>query len=327
MSYANLHTEVARDIALAGVSAEAFRLYIQGFCYAQVSLKDGFIAAPVLPTIGIPTPKLEWVEELVRIGKWEIVPGGWLIHDYLQWNWSAAQRAEKTAFAAQRKAESRARERARKNAGLIVQTERMPARIGEGSNVARYEPEHRDHEPPFPIEEPGRPATTNVTGLEHARTTAPIPQRPSPAPGNTEKGWPGSPERPLPNPTMRGHRGPLGKPVMDYARLQSKNGFVGKRFLVPIDFHQDLVRRYGGDEAAAADALAGFYKRLDDSLGENDSIPSIYPFINGHFVKFVESRAAAVPAAGGPARRADDQRAPVDASMREQLSQAANRKT
>lgn len=291
MSYAQIDTRAARHLKLARVSGDAFRLWVQGLCFVQDQKTDGFIPSDVIPSLGLPLPRPELVNELVTGRLWHNVRGGYEIHDYLQWNASASERAKKSSDSRSRSARYRERLKASQTIDTrAVQRELPPAESG----------------PVFGGDFDDEPA---VMGAMTTQPAPPLPVRPV-----------------APPPTMRGHRSALGNPVMEYDRLKTLNGYVGVRFRVPMHFHKELVGRYGGDEAAAEQALAGFYRALDDSLGENDSIPSIYPFINGHFAKFVADRAASVPPAGGVARRADDQRAPVDASMREQLSNAANKK-
>lgn len=298
MSYAQIDTRAARHLKLARVSADARWLWVQGLCFVQDAKTDGFIPDEAVPALGLPLPAPEFIRELVAGNLWHSVRGGYEIHDYLQWNASAALREQKSQSARTRVARFREREKAARTID---------------SKVVRQELSAGDFEPPFPIEEPGRP------GLAFAPEHPPVRSN-----GNTLKI---SSEAPPPNPAMRGHRSALGTPAMDYERLKSRNGYVGVRFNVPMQFHKELVARYGGDEAAAETALAGFYRKLDDGLSADASIPNIYTFINGHFAAFVADRAAPVPATiPGGGRRADDQRAPVDQSMRDQLSQAANKK-
>lgn len=120
---------------------------------------------------------------------------------------------------------------------------------------------------------------------------------------------------------------PLIVSPREFHKMQQNVGYLGVRFRVPLQFHRELVSRYGGDEGAAERALQAFYEKLDTSVGDHESIPNIYQFINGHFAKLVEGRAASVPAPSKPPARADDQRQSVSGSMRDQLTQAAKDKT
>src|SRR5688500_11620702 len=64
--------------------SHAFALYIAGLCYANEQLTDGYITERMLPVVFpvIPQPK-QRAKELVEAGLWEVVDGGWQIHDYL----------------------------------------------------------------------------------------------------------------------------------------------------------------------------------------------------------------------------------------------------
>jgi hypothetical protein len=70
-----------------GLSAEAFRLYVASLCYAGGHETDGFIPASALPVLW---GTARTAAELERAGLWEPTDGGWVIHDYLQYNPSRA---------------------------------------------------------------------------------------------------------------------------------------------------------------------------------------------------------------------------------------------
>lgn len=62
--------------------AVASWLWICGNCYSNRYLTDGFIPAEVVPTLTqIPNIKT-YADRLVRVGLWEIAPGGFTVHDF-----------------------------------------------------------------------------------------------------------------------------------------------------------------------------------------------------------------------------------------------------
>lgn len=283
MSYAQVDTTAARSLKLARVSADARWLYIQGLCYVQDHKTDGFVPAEIVPIIGLPVPRQEWVAELVTGRLWHNVRDGYQIHDYLKWNRSAADREQKQADNRRRVERFRERERADRTIEIGPSQRRLA------------EPE---------VPESGRlemPA-------DQGHTIPPPAPVPTPVPVVT---------RPRPEPLIMS---PLA-----FAALESKHGYVGPRLRIPKQFHQDLIGRYGGDEGEAERVLQAWYRQLETRLGPDEAIPSIYPFINGHFASLVASRAAAVPVVP-VAKRADDQRQGVTAEFRSQLDAANQRR-
>jgi hypothetical protein len=68
-------------------------LFIAGLCWTSAQLTDGFIAAHDLGPIAAeaevrPGPTSR---RLVEIGLWDETDGGWLVHDYHDFNLSAEQ--------------------------------------------------------------------------------------------------------------------------------------------------------------------------------------------------------------------------------------------
>lgn len=60
-------------------------LDLQAMCYAARNLTDGFIPRRVF------AHQLETIDRLVEVGRWEVVDGGYLIHDFLEYNPSREQ--------------------------------------------------------------------------------------------------------------------------------------------------------------------------------------------------------------------------------------------
>ena len=72
------------------LSDGAFRLHVSGMVTASRLLSNGFIETDRAPRL-VPRFKRAHITELEQVGVWEPVRGGWLIHDFLLYNPSAAQ--------------------------------------------------------------------------------------------------------------------------------------------------------------------------------------------------------------------------------------------
>lgn len=90
MTYAKLDDVFPEHPKVVSLSDAAFRVQVSGICYCAKLLTDGFVPegrARLWP--------LRAVRELATAGLWEEVPGGYRIHDYLQWNDSKAEVAQR----------------------------------------------------------------------------------------------------------------------------------------------------------------------------------------------------------------------------------------
>ncbi len=85
--YALLEVGVIRHPKVAGLSSDAFRVWVAGLLYAQEYLTDGRIPASALRTggLGVPT-RPEDVDELITAGLWERRGSDVVVHDYLVLN-------------------------------------------------------------------------------------------------------------------------------------------------------------------------------------------------------------------------------------------------
>jgi hypothetical protein len=109
----------ARHLGRRG-HARAFGVYMAGLCYANGHLTDGFLAESVVESFKIDrTPKeVAAVLAFPDVGLWEVVAGGWRIHDYHQFNPKASDVKEKLAADRDRKREERAAKNGRRPAGV-----------------------------------------------------------------------------------------------------------------------------------------------------------------------------------------------------------------
>ena len=61
-------------------------MWILAIAHCQSHLTDGFVSTLVLPLLGIPTGYRRLAQRLVNVGLFEEVEGGYMVHDYLEYN-------------------------------------------------------------------------------------------------------------------------------------------------------------------------------------------------------------------------------------------------
>lgn len=111
MPYLNLDDNFADHPKVDALSDGAFRLHVAGLCYAAKNLTDGHVPKARLKRL-VPDYKSGYLTELTEASMWLPAPGGYAIHDYLDWNKPKSWWEEKREKDAKRKAEWR-----NKNAG------------------------------------------------------------------------------------------------------------------------------------------------------------------------------------------------------------------
>lgn len=110
MSYARIDDLLPhhRKVVAAGKDGPTvFGYYVASVCYAQRHFTDGVIHQADLPLLipGAPRPPRRILQLLESLHLWDPLPDGtgWVVHDYLDWNDSAADRRAKLAKDAARK--------------------------------------------------------------------------------------------------------------------------------------------------------------------------------------------------------------------------------
>lgn len=152
MPFGRLHEEAASDSRLQNLSNAAWRMWAMGLIYCQRNLTDGFIPRNALKLLGVKSSHLDRLaQELCtstvpkKAPLWsEIcgVDGGFLVHDYLQWNDSKEVIQAKKKAAAARIAKWRARKEAEEKAAAIATRNALLAappvlKSGSGLNGSR----------------------------------------------------------------------------------------------------------------------------------------------------------------------------------------------
>lgn len=81
MSWVRIHDGAMTHPKLIGLSDKAFRLWVWGLSYCQTHLTDGVIPSAAIP----PPPRMATVLVLAHL--WDArEAGGYVVHDYLDWN-------------------------------------------------------------------------------------------------------------------------------------------------------------------------------------------------------------------------------------------------
>lgn len=92
MGWVKLDDGFATHPKVLGLSLEAFRFHIQAMCYAAHQRTDGRIPDSFVEAAHMS----ERATELLEAGVWERNGVGWVIHDFTEYNPSAASRNAKT---------------------------------------------------------------------------------------------------------------------------------------------------------------------------------------------------------------------------------------
>ena len=90
---------------------DAAWLYVAGLCHAGKFLTDGFIDAEIVEDLTKLRNYKKAAEALVRVGFWDVVEGGYQIHDYLEHQKSRGDVEKEREAARQRQAARRAKSR------------------------------------------------------------------------------------------------------------------------------------------------------------------------------------------------------------------------
>lgn len=88
MAWIKVESSVSRNRKFVTAGPAPSWLWLCGLAYCQEGLTDGFIPAEALPYLGVKNAR-QLATHLVRARLWDVVEGGWRVHDYLKHNKSA----------------------------------------------------------------------------------------------------------------------------------------------------------------------------------------------------------------------------------------------
>lgn len=97
--FVKLYIAIVDHPKFVGLSDAAWTLWMHGLVYAGRSQSDGLIPTGMLNRLCNTRNPTKAAAELVTAGAWEIDVDGWVIHDYLGWQTSAAEIEQKSAKA------------------------------------------------------------------------------------------------------------------------------------------------------------------------------------------------------------------------------------
>jgi hypothetical protein len=89
MAWVKVESSVARHRKFLQAGPAPSWLWLCGLAYCQEGLTDGFIPVEALPHLGVGKNTGHLVDRLVKARLWDVVDGGWRVHDYLEHNRSA----------------------------------------------------------------------------------------------------------------------------------------------------------------------------------------------------------------------------------------------
>lgn len=183
-----------RKVAL--LSDRAFRLHVSALCWASENLTEGKILESELRVIAHVRGAKTAAKELEDRKLWDRVDGGWMIHDFLEYNPDRAKvQAEREANSARqqawrdrKKAEKEAKaaaEKAARDAARNGVTDRASGRSGDSNATAtRHEDDTNARK-----DDPAKNASPQVNGIRNAvnNGTPSRPVLPSPMEKEEEK--------------------------------------------------------------------------------------------------------------------------------------------
>jgi len=138
MTWLRIDDAFAQHPKVIQAGSRAAWLDVAGMCYASRYLTDGFVPAGMIHKLTDEPNPDELAQALVDAGLWEVRPGGYLIHDYLEYNPSAAQVRE-----------NRRRDAARKiPPGFRPDSKRIPASPSPEREIEREKGEELELDEP-----------------------------------------------------------------------------------------------------------------------------------------------------------------------------------
>jgi hypothetical protein len=243
MPWARFEDDYLGNRKLTTLSTLAIALDMAGIVYSARELRDGRLTVADVQIIAALIHIRRWspaAEELVRVNRWQVLEsGGWMIHDYLDYQPSREKVLTERTSAAERKR----RQRRDENGHFKGMSQRdsgvSPAGVTAGVTTAPY---------PVPVPVPGvtkvtpNVLTPNPFPTEGVETGA-EPPSPSPGPGRRANGT--NPRATGANPRTRGTNpratgsNPRRRRGLEFnedgPQYVQRVGADGKREWVPVD--------------------------------------------------------------------------------------------
>lgn len=109
MAWVRLDDQIARNPKLVAAGPEAAWLWVCAIAYCSSSLTDGYVDVMILSSICTVRRPKALARRLVDVGLFELVEGGYRVHDYLEHNATREEILRKRASDARRKRTDSAR--------------------------------------------------------------------------------------------------------------------------------------------------------------------------------------------------------------------------
>jgi hypothetical protein len=132
MPYVKIDDKIFQHPKILAVGSGAKLVYLAGICYSGMSLTDGFIPAHQANVLAVTaglSSSAKYAKELVAAGLWVEIEGGYQVHDYLDYNESAAKVHTKKEAARDRMAEMRAGKKRGSSSDVRANNERSSQNV------------------------------------------------------------------------------------------------------------------------------------------------------------------------------------------------------
>lgn len=95
MAWAKVDDQIAHHPKILAAGPVASWLWVCSLAYCNKYLTNGFIPTAALVTLGSVPNVQKWAAHLVTVGLWELVDGGYRVHDFHDHNPTAADVRQK----------------------------------------------------------------------------------------------------------------------------------------------------------------------------------------------------------------------------------------
>ena len=172
MPWLRLDDQFSTNTKILSAGKDGRELYFSALGHAARNLTDGFISADIVRQIAAMFEVYDAapaIARLVEVRLWDVCDGGWMIHDYLQYNPSRDEVMAERAATAKRQAEWRAKQE-RNASGQYDQAPSNDVRNGVSNDVRNGVTNASCNTVPVPVPVPDPvPVLTTTTTTTRAR--------------------------------------------------------------------------------------------------------------------------------------------------------------
>lgn len=171
MTWVRLDEQFARHPKVVAAGPVGMAMQVSALCYCNEYLTDGFVPHAIVPTLLTISKPGAVVEKLVEVGLWEKVDGGWLVHDFHDYQ------PTKVEVLALREARSAAGAKGgkAKAKGVASAKQVLKQNASNSSSKTASKDEAKSYPVPVPVTEEDTPAAEQQQepsfGTQYAGTT------------------------------------------------------------------------------------------------------------------------------------------------------------